>query len=207
MLMPPPEEKQEEDKNKWEPKLVLIDFGLSNTAESNEGQCLATIESSWNAWPQTRLFRTITTTTPSPLERALLQGVVPADAGVGSECLPGDYGFDPLNVATKDYFHQVQTFLLKFLNWGGSDDDEEEEEDEMEEAIIADVAAAMPKRDFVGNNDQGARPPALILRDYREAEIRHGRLAMLADLFWPLQEILDRMFLPETFGSTTVIYV
>jgi len=149
---------------------------------------------------QTKAIRTITTTTPSPLERALLQGVVPADAGVGSGCLPGDYGFDPLNVATKDYFRQVQTFLLKFLNWGGSDDNEDEDEEQ------DDVGAAMPKRGFVGNNDQGARPPALILRDYREAEIRHGRLAMLAALFWPLQEILDRMFLPETFGSTTVIY-
>eukprot|EP00978_Attheya_sp_CCMP212_P007533 scaffold17451_cov51-Attheya_sp.AAC.1 len=147
-----------------------------------------------------------TTTPPSPLERALLQGVVPADAGVGSGCLPGDYGFDPLNVATKDYFRQVQTFLLKFLNWGDSDDNEDEEQDKNEEAMIADVGAAMPKRGFVGNNDQGARPPALILRDYHEVEIRHGRLAMLAALFWPLQEILDRMFLPESFGSTTVIY-
>lgn len=41
------------------------------------------------------------------------------------------------------------------------------------------------------------RPPALILRDYREAEIRHGRLAMLAAVFWPLQEMLDRLLLDD----------
>merc|ERR1712194_53676 len=55
--------------------------------------------------------------------------------------------------------------------------------------------------------DEGEeRPPALILRDYREAEIRHGRIAMLAAVIWPLEEILDRIFIPESFGSTTVIY-
>lgn len=41
------------------------------------------------------------------------------------------------------------------------------------------------------------RPAALILRDYREAEIRHGRLAMLAAVFWPLQEMLDRLLLDD----------
>ena len=50
------------------------------------------------------------------------------------------------------------------------------------------------------------RPAALILRDYREAEIRHGRLAMLAAILWPLQEIIDRVVLPDQFGQTTFIY-
>ncbi|KAL3769247.1 hypothetical protein ACHAWU_007001 [Discostella pseudostelligera] len=66
------------------------------------------------------------------------------------------------------------------------------------------AGAAMPTVGFVGEDDD--RPPALILRDYREAEIRHGRLAMLAAIIWPLQEILDRIFIPDSFGSTTVIY-
>jgi hypothetical protein len=50
------------------------------------------------------------------------------------------------------------------------------------------------------------RPAALILRDYREIEIRHGRLAMLAAILWPLQEIIDRLLLPDLFGSTTLVY-
>ena len=29
---------------------------------------------------------------------------------------------------------------------------------------------------------------------------------MLAAVIWPLQEILDRIFIPKSFGSTTVIY-
>ena len=32
-----------------------------------------------------------------------------------------------------------------------------------------------------------ARAPELVLRDYRDAELRHGRLAMLAALAWPVQ--------------------
>eukprot|EP00592_Proboscia_alata_P008405 CAMPEP_0194360796 /NCGR_PEP_ID=MMETSP0174-20130528/8230_1 /TAXON_ID=216777 /ORGANISM="Proboscia alata, Strain PI-D3" /LENGTH=527 /DNA_ID=CAMNT_0039132537 /DNA_START=57 /DNA_END=1640 /DNA_ORIENTATION=+ len=138
-------------------------------------------------------------TAVTALEQALLQGVVPADAGVGSNCLPGDYGFDPLNLATTDYILDVQTFLLKLLP--ESDDEDTDGND--------------------GNNDyetneQGAdvvqqpRPSGLILRDYREAEIRHGRLAMLAAILWPLQEILDRILLIPTieseFYSTTVPY-
>jgi len=122
----------------------------------------------------------------SPLEEALLQGVVPAAAGVGSKCLPGDYGFDPLGFATKDYFKLVQNSLLRLV-------------------------PPSPKED--GTDDGGervytdsSRPPALILRDYREAEIRHGRLAMLAAIIWPLQEIIDKYFLPTQFGETTIIY-
>ncbi len=96
------------------------------------------------------------------LEQALSQGVVPVSAGVGDDQLPGDYGFDPLRLSTRDTIGNVQRFL-----WG------------------------LPSID---------RPPALILRDYREAEIRHGRLAMLAAVFWPLQEMLDRLLLDDEYG-------
>jgi hypothetical protein len=103
----------------------------------------------------------------SELEKALLQGVVPAAAGVGSECLPGDFGFDTFDLATKDYIFKTQYTLLQLLPGAAKD------------------PPPLP------------RPSALILRDYREAEIQHGRLAMLAAVFWPLQEMLDRFFLDE----------
>lgn len=120
----------------------------------------------------------------SALERALLQGVVPVSAGVGSACLPGDYGFDPLNLASTDYFLQAQNTLLNLFPSDNT-----------------------PKLPTTSN-----RPKALILRDYREAEIRHGRLAMLAAFFWPLQEMLDRLLLdddqfgPLIFGPVTLPY-
>ena len=128
------------------------------------------------------------------LEKVLLGGVVPAEAGVGSGMLPGDNGFDPLELATKDYFKQVQNFLLKLIP---------ERKDSVLDETKPEAGAAMPTIGFVGEEE---RPPALILRDYREAEIRHGRLAMLAAVIWPIQEILDRIFIPESFGSMTVIY-
>lgn len=109
------------------------------------------------------------------LEKALLQGVVPVSAGVGSECLPGDWGFDPLNFASRDFILCFQYNVLQSLP---------------------------------GTQKEPPPPPrpsALILRDYREAEIRHGRLAMLAAIFWPLQEMLDRLLLDEDqFG--TIVY-
>eukprot|EP00980_Cylindrotheca_fusiformis_P016158 scaffold4805_cov136-Cylindrotheca_fusiformis.AAC.13 len=101
------------------------------------------------------------------LENALLLGVVPASADVGSECLPGDWGFDPLNLASKDFILSFQYNVLQSLP--GSEKEP----------------------------PPPPRPAALILRDYREAEIRHGRLAMLAAIFWPLQEMLDRLLLDE----------
>lgn len=110
------------------------------------------------------------------LEEALLQGVVPAGAGVGSNCLPGDWGFDPWKLATKDYIGRAQRAVSSAIP--GS-------------SIMTGASATTEDR-----------PSALILRDYREAEIRHGRLAMLASIFWPLQEMLDRLLLDESqFGS------
>ena len=132
------------------------------------------------------------------LEKALLVGVVPADALVGSGVLPGDDGWDPLDLSTKDYFKQVQSYILSLvperkIRIGDAEIPEQEPE----------AGAAMPTVGFVGEEE---RPPALILRDYREAEIRHGRLAMLAAVIWPLQEIADRIFIPDTFGSMTIVY-
>merc|ERR550514_537032 len=38
------------------------------------------------------------------------------------------------------------------------------------------------------------RSSAYVLRDYRDAELKHGRLAMLAAVAWPLQEKLNPQF-------------
>ena len=105
------------------------------------------------------------------LEQALMQGVVPVSAGVGSGCIPGDLGFDPLELSTKDYIGRAQTTIW---NFGSSK--------------TASSPQPLPPQ---------IRPSALILRDYREAEIRHGRLAMLAAVLWPIQEMLDRLLLDE----------
>jgi hypothetical protein len=136
---------------------------------------------------------------PSALEEALLQGVVPASAGVGSKCLPADYGFDPLGLATKDYFKRVQNLLVSLLPERKDNDDDNYD-------AAAQSGAALPLTSKPTSSDFEERPAALILRDYREIEIRHGRLAMLASILWPLQEIIDRLFLPDLFGSTTFVY-
>jgi len=135
----------------------------------------------------------------SPLEEALLQGVVPATAGVGSKCLPGDYGFDPLELATKDYFKLVQNFLLRLVPGGDNEEDTQQIKQQTQSTTTITTTTTTTYTD-------SSRPPALILRDYREAEIRHGRLAMLAAIIWPLQEILDKLFIPQSFGETTMIY-
>jgi hypothetical protein len=61
--------------------------------------------------------------------------------------LPGDYGFDPLGISSKDLFV-----------WGATNKN---------------------------------REPGAVLSDYRDAELRHGRLAMLAALGWPVQELVS----------------
>jgi light-harvesting complex I chlorophyll a/b binding protein 1 len=118
------------------------------------------------------------------LENALLQGVVPVDASVGRDTIPGDWGFDPFHLADKDYIRQAQYRLLQLLPGGNPTNDPPPQ----------------------------SRPAALVLRDYREAEIRHGRLAMLAVVCWPLQEKLDQLFLdddqfgPILYGPVTLPY-
>jgi len=50
----------------------------------------------------------------------------------------------------------------------------------------------LSKIDFFSDGaEDKARSPEIILRDYRDAELRHGRLAMLAALAWPVQELLS----------------
>jgi len=121
-----------------------------------------------------------TTAAVSFLEDALLQGVVPADAGVGENSLPGDFGFDPLHLATEDYIRPAQSLFWKLVPGASAEEIQKWNE---------------------------PRQSALILRDYREAEIRHSRLAMLAATIWPLQEMLDRLLLDQDqFGSTTFVY-
>lgn len=117
--------------------------------------------------------------------------------------LPCDYGFDPLELSTKDYFKRIQNFILALVPERKNLMEEEDDRPEQEPGAGAAMPTAGFGWGFVGEED---RPPALILRDYREAEIRHGRLAMLAAVIWPLQEILDRIFIPDSFGHTTVIY-
>ena len=131
------------------------------------------------------------------LEHALMQGVVPANAGVGSGMLPGDIGFDPLGLSTKNYFKQIQMFILNMLPERKSRIDDKSELQEQT------AGETIPTQRL---DEEEERPPALILRDYREAEIRHGRLAMLAAAVWPIQEIIDRILIPNTFGDFTVVY-
>ena len=44
---------------------------------------------------------------------------------------------------------------------------------------------------FVDSATDKSRSAAFVLRDYRDAELKHGRLAMLAAVAWPLQEKLN----------------
>ena len=161
--------------------------------------------------PPTSIASTSTSSNPpsSALEEALLQGVVPAAAGVGSNCLPSDFGFDPLELSTKDYFKQAQHLFLRLIPGNKENESRPNQRnsgnknDENQSGGAALPLYTKPKMPLYSDSE---RPPALILRDYREAEIRHGRLAMLAAILWPLQEIIDRLFIPQSFGHTTMIY-
>jgi len=46
----------------------------------------------------------------------------------------------------------------------------------------------------VASATEKTRSAALVLQDYRDAELKHGRLAMLAAVAWPLQERLNPLF-------------
>ncbi|KAL7554223.1 hypothetical protein ACHAWF_017638 [Thalassiosira exigua] len=194
----PDEVLQEFDKETLLEILGLEDDGETVTLSDDDNSSMANFED-WDhliskqvdTQTRTRIDKGI-----EDLEKALMGGVVPADAGVGSGILPGDDGFDPLEISTKDYFKEIQNFLLNLVPERKSLMDDKPEQE-------PDAGGAMPTSGFVGKEE---RPPALILRDYREAEIRHGRLAMLAAAIWPLQELMDRIFLPDSFGSMTVIY-
>ena len=62
---------------------------------------------------------------------------------------------------------------------------------------------------FPASATDKTRAPELVLREYRDAELRHGRLAMLAALAWPVQVgLVARLFDSATLGpclySTTI---
>merc|ERR1719263_990372 len=44
---------------------------------------------------------------------------------------------------------------------------------------------------LLGSAEDKQRSAAVVMRDYRDAELKHGRLAMLAAVAWPLQEKLN----------------
>merc|ERR1719484_501505 len=44
---------------------------------------------------------------------------------------------------------------------------------------------------LLGSAEDKLRSSAVVMRDYRDAELKHGRLAMLAAVAWPLQEKLN----------------
>ena len=104
-----------------------------------------------------------------PLEAALAQGVLPTEAGVGTGALPGDFNFDPLNLSTKDYFKKIQRFLISLLPGDLSLGDDGKQSDEGYDG------GALPKN-MRALDELEVRPASLIIRDYRESEIRHGRL-------------------------------
>jgi light-harvesting complex I chlorophyll a/b binding protein 1 len=169
---------------------TLEELFLSLPEEDNEEEDETYLDLGKKSW--------IRRQSASLLENALLQGVVPANAGVGSSSLPGDFGFDPLELSKKDYFRQAQNYLINLV------------------PVKEDKYGELPEQESNDISSEGERPQALILRDYREAEIRHGRLAMLAATFWPLQELLDRLVLDEDqtdslihslfFGGVTLPY-
>jgi hypothetical protein len=131
------------------------------TSSTGRGQRRKAIdEKNTDASPESAAF--------ANLENALLQGVVPVSVGVGSNGLVGDFGFDLL--AGQDFFLSTQQTILKLIPKRKVDD-------------IHDDKEQLQNPSSSQNNNSTARPKALILHDYREAEIRHGRLAMLAATF------------------------
>ena len=115
-----------------------------------------------------------------PLESALELGVVPTEAGVGSGALPGDFGFDPFGFSEKDWFKQTQRALLSIVPERKYEEDEESSAGQEESGYDG---GAIPKSLRVKTfDDMEKRPASLIIRDYREAEIRHGRLVSLMHL-------------------------
>jgi Chlorophyll A-B binding protein len=179
----------------------------------------------------TTISRNRTTTSPTNgfllLENALRQGVVPASAGVGSFGLPGDFGFDPLNLVDQDLFYRTQQQIIKLLPERLRDNDDDNTDLGVSVENISNenstestehgyhrtatnnstpkFSAGTGRTSVVSMSTRTLRPRAIILRDYREAEIRHGRLAMLAAVFWPLQEMLDR-FVFDAFDESSIGY-
>lgn len=201
------------------PPLRPNDIGATTGVETNRKEKEDKNDLSESSWLQSSLAM-------SKLEKALMQGVVPVSAGVGDDQLPGDYGFDPLQLATKDYYRNIQQFFINFIPPSSSSsqpgaDTQSVKANNGKNRSTSSVSlsqtttttittpSSLNTTPNVGSNN---RPRALILRDYREAEIRHGRLAMLAAIFWPLQEMLDELLLDEDlfgpllYGPVTLPY-
>ena len=131
------------------------------------------------AMKETSEEETMTQFSFQPLESALELGVVPTEAGVGSGALPGDFGFDPFGFSVKDWFKQTQRALLNIVPKKQYEEDEQrrstatasEKQDVGYDGGA--IPASMRAETF---DDMETRPASLIIRDYREAEIRHGRL-------------------------------
>ena len=114
-----------------------------------------------------------------PLESALELGVVPTEAGVGSGALPGDFGYDPFGFSVKDWFKQTQRALLNIVPKKEYEEDEQRRSNgtASEQQDVGYDGGAIPASMRADTfDDMETRPASLIIRDYREAEIRHGRL-------------------------------
>ena len=104
----------------------------------------------------------------APLTPTLLVYLQPFGNALSSPRMPADYGFDPLGVGKAD----LHVF---------SATDRANQIVERKRALSLGLPLVMGPID---------RDPAIVLKDYRDSEIRHGRLAMLAALAYPVQELL-----------------
>ena len=197
----------EDDVDMEELSLLWDEESLDELLNNLPPSSLSTNHTTTNS---TTTTATTTTTTSRQfyrnLEQVLSQGVVPVQADVGSDCLVGDFGFDPLHLSDVDLFRPAQQFLLQCLIPSSAS------------STTSSTATTHHDEPPRLDDDEGTmmdapkRPRALILRDYREAEIRHGRLAMLAAMIWPLQEMVDQFLLSEEqfgpllYGPVTLPY-
>lgn len=180
-----PEERDDEDEND---EIDLDDLLRALESKELQSQDMQEIISKAADLEIFTMNQPISAAAAEILEKALLQGVVPVGANVGSDKIPGDLGFDPLNFSERDWIPLVQNFLLNLLPGPRYPFDVNNNND-------------AGKKTTPLSFHQSPRPKALIIRDYREAEIRHGRLAMLAAVIWPLQELVDELILPtDLFG-------
>jgi light-harvesting complex I chlorophyll a/b binding protein 1 len=181
------EEEQEEDFMMWDDESSLNDFLASISSLDDIEEVEEWVAPAVEPVEKSDGMESFEEAAARGLERALLQGVVPVTTTIGSECIPGDFGFDPLGLADRDLFLPTQQFILNLLPRSRWDDFHD----------------ATAEKDFQNLSPKQLlpRPKPLVLRDYRECEIRHGRICMLAATIWPLQEMLDRWILPpEEFG-------
>ena len=144
-----------------------------------EGKSRTNSGTNAGAMKETPEEETMTQFSFQPLESALELGVVPTEAGVGSGALPGDFGFDPFGFSVKDWFKQTQRALLNIVPKKQYEEDEQRRSTATasEKQDVGYDGGALPASMRAETfDDMETRPASLIIRDYREAEIRHGRL-------------------------------